>query len=148
MNKNLKALREHEELTQEEIASKLNISRQNYSRWENNELLIPLYHLNALANLFNTSMDYIMGLSPLNTPTNNIDNLDLTEIGKNIKEIREENNLSMRELAKVLNTSHSTLSSYEHGNNLIIISFAFEIALKYNISLDWLCNRSNKKYRK
>ena len=54
----------------------------------------------------------------------------------------------MRELAKVLNTSHSTLSSYEHGNNLIIISFAFEIALKYNISLDWLCNRSNKKYRK
>lgn len=148
MNKNLKALRELEELTQSEIASKLNISRQNYSRWETNELLIPLYHLNTLANLFNTSMDYIMGLTCSNYPTTNINNLDFKKIGKNITEIRNENNLSMRDLAKILNTSHSTLSSYEHGNNLIIISFAYEIAIKYNISLDWLCNRSKNKYRK
>lgn len=146
MNKNLKLLRENSEYTQESIANILNITRQNYSRWETNELLIPLYHLNSLANLFDTSMDYIMGLTNKNHPTDRINNLNFQKVGNNIKEIRNDNNISMRTLAKILNTSHSSISNYEHGKNLIIISFALEISKKYNISLDWLCERSNKKY--
>lgn len=145
MNERLKELREEKELTQEQIASILNVTRQNYSRWETGELLIPLYHLNTLANTFDSSMDYIMGLSSINTPTLKIDEINPLNIGKKLTQIRDDNNLSMRKLAELLNTTHSNLSVYEHGKNLIIISFALEICKKFNISLDWLCDRSNTK---
>lgn len=148
MSEHLKELRENYELTQDDIANKLNITRQNYSRWETGEQLIPLYHLNSLANIFNSSMDFIIGLTNINKPTENIKKLNLIKIGKRITEIRTNENLSMRKLAEILNTSHSTISAYESGKNLIIISFAIELSKKYNISLDWLCGRSNNKYIK
>ncbi len=146
MNEHLKELRENCELTQDDIADKLNITRQNYSRWETGEQLIPLYHLNTLANIFNSSMDYIIGLTNVNKPTNHTKKLNLIKIGNKIREIRTDEDISMRKLAEILNTSHSTLSAYENGKNLIIISFAVELSKKYNISLDWLCGRSDNKY--
>ena len=140
--------RKEQNLTQDDIADKLNITRQNYSRWETGEQLVPLYHLNSLANIFNSSMDFIIGLTNINKPTESTKKLNLIKIGKRIEEIRTDENLSMRKLAEILNTSHSTISAYENGKNLIIISFAIELSKKYDISLDWLCGRSNNKYIK
>lgn len=148
MNETLQFLRESYDYTQEDIAKLLDVSQVSYSRWERKELLIPLYQLNKLANILNSSMDYIMELTRNNNPTNKIENIDFNIVAKRITEIREDNDLSMRALAKILNTSHSTISSYESGKNLIIISFALELSKKYNISLDWLVGRSNDKYIK
>ena len=148
MNETLQFLRESYDYTQEDIAKLLDVSQVSYSRWERKELLIPLYQLNSLANILNSSMDYIMELTRTNNPTKKIDNIDFHLVAKRITEIREDNNLSMRALAKILNTSHSTISSYESGKNLIIISFALELSKKYKISLDWLVGRSNNKYIK
>lgn len=145
MRNRLKEIRENKELTQSEVALKLGITRQNYSRWETGELLVPLYHLNSLANLYNCSIDYIMGLTKDNNPTSKVDKLDYNLVGLHLKEVRLENNLSLRGLARVLNTSHSTLIAYENGKNLIITAFAYQIAEKYRVSLDWLVGRSNKK---
>ena len=148
MNETLQFLRESYDYTQEDIAKLLDVSQVSYSRWERKELLIPLYQLNKLANILNSSMDYIMELTRNNKPTNKIENIDFNIVAKRITEIREDNDLSMRALAKILNTSHSTISSYESGKNLIIISFALELSKKYKISLDWLVGRSNNKYIK
>lgn len=148
MNETLQFLRESYDYTQEDIAKLLDVSQVSYSRWERKEILIPLYQLNKLANILNSSMDYIMELTRNNNPTNRIENIDFNIVAKRITEIREDNNLSMRALAKILNTSHSTISSYESGKNLIIISFALELSKKYKISLDWLVGRSNNKYIK
>jgi len=148
MNETLQFLRESYDYTQEDIAKLLDVSQVSYSRWERKELLIPLYQLNKLANILNSSMDYIMELTRNNNPTNKIENIDFNIVAKRITEIREDNDLSMRALAKILNTSHSTISSYESGKNLIIISFALELSKKYKISLDWLVGRSNDKYIK
>jgi len=148
MNETLQFLRESYDYTQEDIAKLLDVSQVSYSRWERKELLIPLYQLNKLANILNSSMDYIMELTRNNKPTNKIENIDFNIVAKRITEIREDNDLSMRALAKILNTSHSTISSYESGKNLIIISFALELSKKYKISLDWLVGRSNDKYIK
>ncbi len=144
----LRDLREEHEFTQSDVAYMLNITRQNYSRWETGELLIPLYHLNTLANIYNCSMNYIMGLVDSSEFSFKLETLDCKLIGGRLREVRMDNNLSLRKLANILNTSHSTLSVYENGKNLIIISFAFEIAKKFNISLDWLCGRSEiKKFK-
>ena len=49
--------------------------------------------------------------------------------------------LTQEELAKDLNTTHSTISAYESGKTLILTSFVYEIAIKYKLSLDWLCGK-------
>lgn len=48
------------------------------------------------------------------------------------------------ELAKLLNTTHSTISAYESGKTTILTVFAYEICKKYNISMDYLIGRINK----
>ena len=49
------------------------------------------------------------------------------------------------ELAKLLNTNHSTISAYESGKTTILTAFAYEICKKYNISMDYLIGRINKR---
>ena len=148
MNNKLSNLREDNDYSQKDIATMQGIARPTYSKWEINEKIPPLPHINTLANIYDSSIDYLLGLKNINKPTTRIEKLNYMQIGHRITEIRKDNNLSMRELAKQLNTSHSTISSYEHKKHLILTSFAYQISKKYNISLDWLCGRSNNKYMK
>ncbi len=59
----LRDLREDMDLTQKEIASHLNIKQNTYSQYENGQRQIPLECLVALAKFYNTSTDYILGLT-------------------------------------------------------------------------------------
>ena len=70
-----------------------------------------------------------------------IKELNRIEIGKRLKTIRDNNNLSFRALANELNTTPSTIHAYEHGKTLILTAFAYQICKKYKISLDWLCGK-------
>ena len=58
-----------------EIAELLGISQQYYSEYENGKRTIPIQHLITLAKYYNTSIDYIVGLS---------DTKDITESKKKI----------------------------------------------------------------
>lgn len=122
----------------------MNVSKSNYARWETNESIIPLKHLNNLCNYFNVSMDYMTGLSK--ERNYNITNKKLNKelIGKRLKEFRDNNNLTQEGLAKQINTSHSTISAYESGKTMLLTAFAYDICKKYNISLDYLCGRTDK----
>lgn len=59
----LKDLREDMDMTQKEIASLLKITQQQYSLYENGIRLIPIDKLIFLAKYYNTSTDYILGLT-------------------------------------------------------------------------------------
>ncbi len=59
----LKDLREDKDLKQEDIANLLNISQTNYSKYELGKVNIPINSLKVLASFFNTSVDYILGLT-------------------------------------------------------------------------------------
>ena len=89
-------------------------------------------------------MDYILKLSNDKNKNTSKNELDKSIIGKNIKIIREKHNLSQRNLAKALNTTQSTIWAYEIGKTLILTAFAYQICLKYNISMDWLCGKNEK----
>ena len=52
------------------------------------------------------------------------------------------NNLTQRELAKILHTTHSVIWSYETGRNMILTAFAYDFCKKFNVSLDWLCSKT------
>ena len=64
--KRLKDLREDNDLKQESVALILKITRQQYGLYETGKRTIPIDLLIELAKLYNTSIDYIVGL------TNNI----------------------------------------------------------------------------
>ena len=134
-------LRDQHDLNQVKMAALMGVSKSTYARWETDEAIIPLTHLNDLCNYFDVSMDYITGFSK--QKNYNITNKKLNKalIGKRLKEFRKKNNLTQEKLAENINTSHSTISGYEHGKNIILTAFAYNIAKKYNVSLDWLCGR-------
>lgn len=134
-------LREDKDLTQEQLGKALNVSRVAISQWESNKEIISLTKLNMYSNYFNVSLDYIVGLSD-EKQTNNLNiKLDKKLIGTRLQEFRNKFNITQEQLANELNTSHSTISAYESGKTLILTGFAYTIAKKYNISLDWLCGK-------
>ena len=56
-------MREDMDLTQEQIAEYLHIKQNTYSQYENGRRQIPIESLIALAKFYNTSTDYILGLT-------------------------------------------------------------------------------------
>ena len=59
----IRDLREDSDLTQEEVARYLHIKQNTYSQYENGQRQLPLECLIALAGLYKTSTDYILGLT-------------------------------------------------------------------------------------
>ena len=71
--KRIKDLREDNDKFQKDIAQLLRISQQYYSEYEKGNRTIPINHLITLAKYYNTSIDYIVGLSDeSNLKKNNI----------------------------------------------------------------------------
>lgn len=56
----IKDLREDADLTQTHIAKLLNISQRSYSHYENGERAIPLEIICQIADIYNTSVDYLL----------------------------------------------------------------------------------------
>ena len=137
----IKDLRDEHDLNQIKAAEIMGVSKSTYARWETDEAIIPLVHLNNLCNYFDVSMDYITGLSKQKNYSITNKKLNKELVGKRLKEFRTSHSLTQEKLAKEINTSHSTISGYEHGKNMILTAFAYNIAKKYKISLDWLCGR-------
>ncbi len=64
----LKDLREDHDLKQEEIAKVLNVSQTNYSKYELGKINIPINSLIILATFYNTSIDYLLGITNESKP--------------------------------------------------------------------------------
>ncbi len=68
---------------------------------------------------------------------------------KNLRGIREDNDIRQKDIAKYLNVSQNTYSQYETG----VISLTAEVLIKladyYNVSIDYLLDRTdNPKLQK
>ncbi len=63
MFKRIRDLREDHDLTQKQMAKKLNCSQQVYSNYELGQRDIPTDILIKLSNFYNVSVDYILGIS-------------------------------------------------------------------------------------
>ena len=63
MYRRLRDLREDADLTQTQVAKYLGMSQTGYSKYETGENDIPTQVLIALAKFYNTSVDYLLGLT-------------------------------------------------------------------------------------
>lgn len=59
----LQDLREDKDLKQIDIAKLLDTTQKQYSRWETGQYEIPLHIVIHLAQIYNVSIDYIVGLT-------------------------------------------------------------------------------------
>lgn len=63
ISRNLKSLRKKNQYTQEEIAEKINVSRQSVAKWENGESNPDIEGCIKLANLYNVKLDDLVNHS-------------------------------------------------------------------------------------
>jgi len=59
----IRDLREDSDLTQKEVSKYLHCSQQIYSDYETGKVEIPITYLIRLAEFYNTTTDYILGLT-------------------------------------------------------------------------------------
>lgn len=64
----IRNLREDKDMTQTQIADLLHISQRTYSRYENDERAIPIEILSQLADIHNTSVDYLIYRTNIKRP--------------------------------------------------------------------------------
>ncbi len=143
MKLRLADIREKHDLSQRKMAIKLKISKSYYNYFESGERIIPLARLNDFCNMFHVDFDYVLGLTNHNIITKELKNLDKQLVGSRIKEIRKKNKLTQKDLAELLHTSQSTISSYEHGTTMILTAFLYEMCSKLNVSMNYIVGKTN-----
>ncbi len=77
--KNLKILREKNKISQIRLSIELEVSQETISSYETGKAFPTCENLIKLSNIFNTSTDYLLGLTDIPTPINKISNENLTE---------------------------------------------------------------------
>lgn len=141
--KRIKAIREDNDLTQTDIARLLGVNRSAYSLWELGINTIPFSNLVNFCNHFNLSLDYVLGISSVKKYTLVNENIDIKILGERLKFIRKKERKTQEDIARLLNTTHSTWSAYENSKVLIPTIFIWKFAVEYKCSIDWLCGRIN-----
>lgn len=64
---------------------------------------------------------------------------------KRIKELRIDSDISQKQISEFLNIAQRTYSHYENGDRNIPNELLCELANYYDVSTDYLLNRTNKK---
>ncbi len=67
-NQRAKSLREDMDMTQDELANKIGVSRVTVNRYENDKFDMKFTYAIELAKLYNVSLDYIAGLTDTPKP--------------------------------------------------------------------------------
>ncbi len=135
---NLKNLRIEKKLYQKDIAKYLNMSQNGYSQYEVGITNIPNNILKNLAIYYDTSIDYILGLTDNKNsyPRSNI--IPINSNMNRLKEIRENNDLLQEDIAKIINMSRNGYSHYETCYHEIPNKILIILAKYYNISTDYI----------
>lgn len=68
----IREIREDKDLTQKQVSKILNCTQQTYSRYETGEITIDIFNLIKLAEFYNTSTDYLLGLTNEKRPYSRI----------------------------------------------------------------------------
>ena len=135
-------LRLDKDLKQKEVAFKLNVSENNYSKWERGVTDIPLLKSNKLANFYDCSLDYLFGLSNKNIKTERKE-INLKIMSQRIRSLRKDKNLTQEQVSEKVGFHQRTYAHYETGSRIPTSFKVSYIAIYYNVSLDYLVGRTD-----
>lgn len=63
---------------------------------------------------------------------------------KRLRDLREDNDLTQKQVANILNCHRGVYARYERGTREIPVSYAIILAKHYNVSVDYLLGLTSK----
>ena len=144
LDNNLRFCREDIGMTQKELGYVFGVSDRAIRSWESGSENIPLIKLMKFCNLYDFSLDYVVGLRRGNICYGKFES-DKFKIGKKLKELRTSLNLTQEKLSDDCKIAQTTYSDYERGRTLITTDKLYYICKTYNISMDYIVGRSKKQ---
>lgn len=131
-NERLKILRKEANLSQEELAKKIGVSKSSVNMYERGEREPGFETLEAIADCFNADMDFLLGKSDcknryewakckavqIPTATNIIPMPDMNDMSMNekIRYLRKLNGLTLEEVGNAVGVGKSTVRKWENGD--------------------------------
>ena len=107
----LKKLRQDNNMTQDELAKKIDTSRSNIANYENGKNMPSVDILEKIAKLFDCTTDYLLGKSDIRNPEKviDIDDVDVA-FANGVKGLNETNKMIIK------NTLEALLAKQEKDN--------------------------------
>ena len=99
--KRLEALMEEKEMSQIELASKIGTTNVTISRYLSGERIPRLEIVAKIAEVFHTSVDYLVGLSSIRSNSNTSDMLEIQQKLDSIGSLNTKKELSSSQLALI-----------------------------------------------
>lgn len=131
LNEQIAFLRKQRGMTQEELALTLGVTNQSVSKWENNICCPDIQLLPKIAELFNVSVDALLGYK---TPSENEDViLQIKEKFSSLPE-KDKSDFVFRAAAAL---HVLVLSNYLEGANNPLSDFNFDEAMKHSAKSEW-----------
>lgn len=129
---------------QGEIANILNVKANTYSKWENCINDMSLKKCNELVNFYNTTFDYLLGISNFNDNSNlSQKDVNLEMLPKKLFKLRKNLDLTQECLSNKLGFFQRTYCNYENGYRVPTTLKLLVIARFYEVSFDYLVGRKS-----
>ena len=128
-------LRKENNLTQDEFANKLNVSRQSISKWESGLSLPEISNLLLISEIFNCTIDSLLleETTPLEVPKESFETF-----GERLIYLRKKHHMSQELLADALEVSRQAIFKYERNLIYPDLDKIIKISNLYNCSIDYL----------
>ena len=137
-------IRTEKNLSQHDMEQILNLTLTAYKLYESNVRPMKIDELNKISNYFKISLNTLLGLSDNLTEFGPFD-LDYKYLKFSLKYVRKIHRVTQRELAKELNVSIPTIAHYEKHPESLKVDYLRAFALKFHVSVDYICGKTLKK---
>lgn len=133
----IQKLRKLHNLTQAELASKLNVSTSTIGMYESDNREPRIAIILKLSELFSVSTDYLLG-----SHTTEKILLNKSDFGSRLKVLRDSKNLTQADLADLLDVDRTSISKYENNKQEPELHIIRKISTLFNVSIDFLLGNS------
>lgn len=137
-------IRAEKGLTQMEMAQILNLTLTTYKLYEANVRPMKIDELNKVSNYFKVSLNALLGLTDNLKEFGPFD-LDYKYLKFSLKYVRKIHRVSQKELAKEFKVSIPTIAHYEKYPESLKVDYLRNFALKFHVSVDYICGKTLKK---
>jgi len=134
-------LRKRYRYTQQEIANILDLTDGAYWHYEQDSSMPSATKLVSLANLFHTSVQYLVtGVEA----ENSYDEENVTAFSERVKTLRKERHMTQKQVAAELGIRYTAYQAYEYGKSEPNLDHLLQLADLFDVTLDELLGRNKK----
>ena len=126
-NSQLKILRQEYNLSQQELADKIGISKSSINMYERGEREPGIETVKRIADFFNVDVDYLFGVSDIKKRREFKVIRTNKSIAHNIRHHREQADLSQKELADLLGVTEAEVADLESGKSTLKKDLLYKI---------------------